>query len=31
MIGSETMNVDGILDDGTIEPIMQNGEWAFKI
>jgi aminopeptidase len=31
MIGSGEMNVDGILDDGTTEPIMRNGEWAFKI
>ncbi|MFX0074892.1 MAG: aminopeptidase [Candidatus Hermodarchaeota archaeon] len=31
MIGSGEMNVDGILDDGTREPIMQKGEWAFEI
>jgi aminopeptidase len=29
MIGSGDMNVDGILEDGTIEPVMRNGEWAF--
>ncbi|MFW9873316.1 MAG: aminopeptidase [Candidatus Thorarchaeota archaeon] len=31
MIGSGEMNVDGILDDGTIEPLMSNGEWAFNV
>ena len=31
MIGSGEMNIDGILEDGTIEPVMQNGEWAFKV
>ena len=31
MIGLEIMNVDGILEDGTTEPIMRNGEWAFKL
>jgi len=31
MIGSGEMNVDGILDDETTEPIMRNGEWAFNI
>ena len=31
MIGSGEMNVDGILDDGTREPIMRNGEWFFEI
>ncbi len=30
MIGSEEMNVDGIKEDGTVEPIMRKGEWAFK-
>ncbi|MFX1460226.1 MAG: aminopeptidase, partial [Promethearchaeota archaeon] len=29
MIGSGEMNVDGILEDETVEPIMRNGEWAF--
>lgn len=29
MIGSEQMDVDGILEDGTIEPIFTNGDWAF--
>ena len=31
MVGSEFMSVDGILKNGEIEPIMKNGEWAFKI
>lgn len=29
MIGSEEMNIDGILADGTVEPIFRNGNWAF--
>ncbi|MFW9930047.1 MAG: aminopeptidase [Candidatus Thorarchaeota archaeon] len=28
MIGSDKMNVDGLLEDGTAEPIMRNGEWV---
>lgn len=28
MVGSEQMDVDGILADGTIEPIFRNGNWA---
>ncbi|UCC18240.1 MAG: aminopeptidase [Promethearchaeota archaeon] len=31
MVGSDKMNVDGITEDGTVEPIMRNGEWAFKV
>jgi aminopeptidase len=31
MIGSEKMNIDGVLEDGATEPIMRNGEWAFDI
>ena len=31
MIGSGEMNVDGILDDETTEPIMRNGEWVFGV
>ncbi|MFW9877976.1 MAG: aminopeptidase [Candidatus Thorarchaeota archaeon] len=30
MIGSGEMDVDGILENDTIEPLMRNGEWAFK-
>ena len=31
MIGSAEMNIDGITMDGTREPIMRNGEWAFDV
>ena len=31
MVGSEQLRVDGILINGDIEPIMENGEWAFEI
>jgi aminopeptidase len=31
MIGSGEIDVDGILENGTSEPIMRNGEWAFDI
>lgn len=31
MIGSGAMNVDGITADGKREPVMRNGEWAFKL
>ncbi len=31
MIGSDKMDVDGILKNGKSEPIMRNGEWAFKV
>jgi len=31
MIGSGEMNVKGILEDKTVEPIMQNGEWVFDV
>lgn len=29
MIGSAEMDIDGILADGTVEPIFRNGNWAF--
>ncbi|WP_419959666.1 aminopeptidase [Psychrobacillus sp. BM2] len=29
MIGSEKMDIDGIKEDGTSEPIFRNGNWAF--
>ena len=29
MIGSQEMDIDGITRDGTAEPVMRNGEWAF--
>ncbi len=31
MIGSAEMNIDGITMDGTREPILRNGEWAFEV
>lgn len=31
MIGSDKMDVDGILEDGTVEPIMRSGEWVFEV
>ncbi|MFX0038518.1 MAG: aminopeptidase [Promethearchaeota archaeon] len=31
MVGSGEMNIDGITSNGTVEPIMRNGEWAFDV
>ncbi len=31
MIGSAEMDIDGVREDGTHEPIMRKGEWAFKV
>jgi aminopeptidase len=31
MIGSPTMDIDGIREDGTREPVMRSGEWAFDV
>jgi aminopeptidase len=31
MIGSGEMDVDGVTQDGSIEPVMRNGEWVFDI
>ena len=31
MIGSSEMNVDGLREDGTHEPVMRMGEWAFEV
>ena len=31
MFGSEEMNVEGIFDDGSSEPLIREGEWAFDI
>ena len=28
MIGSDRMDIDGVLADGTVEPLMRGGEWA---
>ena len=29
MIGNETLDIDGILKDGAVEPVMRAGAWAF--
>lgn len=29
MIGSAQMNIDGITEDGKLEPVFRNGSWAF--
>ena len=31
MFGSGQMDVDGVTSDGTTEPVMRAGEWAFKL
>lgn len=31
MFGSGEMDVDGVLPDGTTEPVMRAGEWAFEV
>lgn len=31
MIGSPQMDIDGITEDGTPEPVMRQGEWAFDV
>lgn len=31
MIGSPQMDIDGIQEDGTQEPVMRSGEWAFDV
>jgi aminopeptidase len=31
MIGSGEMDVDGARSNGTAEPVMRNGEWAFEV
>lgn len=31
MIGSEKMDIDGLKEDGTAEPVMRAGEWAFDV
>ncbi|MDH3943901.1 MAG: aminopeptidase [Anaerolineae bacterium] len=31
MIGSDSLDVDGIKADGSLEPVMRAGEWAFDV
>jgi aminopeptidase len=31
MIGSDKIDIDGVLADGALEPVMRNGDWAFDV
>jgi aminopeptidase len=31
MVGSDKLDIDGICADGSVEPVMRAGEWAFKV
>jgi aminopeptidase len=31
MVGSNKMDIDGITQDGVVEPVMRQGEWAFDV
>ena len=31
MIGADEMDIDGILPDGSAEPVFRGGEWAFEV
>jgi aminopeptidase len=31
MVGSDRLDIDGLTKDGQAEPIMRQGEWAFKV
>jgi len=31
MVGSIEMDIDGITADGSREPVMRQGEWAFDV
>lgn len=31
MIGSADLDIDGVLADGTVEPLMRSGEWAIPV
>lgn len=31
MIGSEKMDIDGVKQDGTVEPVFRNGTWALNV
>jgi aminopeptidase len=31
MVGSPAMDIDGVREDGSMEPVMRSGEWAFDI
>jgi aminopeptidase len=31
MVGSDKMDIDGIMEDGSHQPVMRAGEWAFDV
>ncbi len=31
MVGSDQMDIDGIMEDGSRQPVMRAGEWAFEV
>lgn len=31
MVGSAAMDIDGVQADGSVEPVMRQGEWAFSV
>ena len=31
MIGSDKIDIDGVLADGALEPVMRSGDWAFDV
>ncbi len=31
MVGSNKMDIEGILTDGTVEPVLRSGDWAFTV
>jgi aminopeptidase len=31
MVGAATMDIDGLTEDCTAEPVMRAGEWAFDV
>ena len=31
MIGTSEMDIDGLTEDGSAEPVMRSGEWAFDV
>jgi aminopeptidase len=31
MVGSDKLDIDGTREDGSVEPVMRRGEWAFEV
>jgi aminopeptidase len=31
MIGSSALDIDGVLENGTVEPLMRKGDWAVGV